>query len=51
MLMMTVVGWGGWAVKTGKYRPGDEHRENLDPPDEVCDSFAVFVDSLLAHDE
>ena len=34
-------------VKTGKYRPGDEQRPGVVPPDEVCDSFAAFVDSLL----
>ncbi|OAX38338.1 hypothetical protein K503DRAFT_770583 [Rhizopogon vinicolor AM-OR11-026] len=38
-------------VKTGKYRPGDESRDGMHPPDEVWDSFAGFVDSLLsAHD-
>ena len=37
------------SVKTGKYRPGDEHRPGVAPPDEVCDSFATFVDSLLEH--
>jgi len=35
-------------VKTGKYRPGDEHRSGLKLPDEVCESFAAFVDSYLA---
>ncbi|KIM76977.1 hypothetical protein PILCRDRAFT_12342 [Piloderma croceum F 1598] len=35
-------------VKTGKYRPGDESRPGLKPPDEMCESFAVFVDSFLA---
>ncbi len=34
-------------VKTGKYRPGDELRPGVVPPDEVYDSFASFVDSLL----
>ncbi|EIN04251.1 hypothetical protein PUNSTDRAFT_55578 [Punctularia strigosozonata HHB-11173 SS5] len=34
-------------VKTGKYRPGDETREDAVPPDEVQDSFASWVDSLL----
>ncbi|KAJ3507107.1 hypothetical protein NLJ89_g6491 [Agrocybe chaxingu] len=34
-------------VKTGKYRPGDENRAGIVPPDEVCDSFAAFVTSLL----
>ncbi|KAJ6552605.1 HAD-like domain-containing protein [Mycena vulgaris] len=33
-------------VRTGKYRPGDESRTAV-PPDEVVDSFAAFVDSLL----
>jgi len=37
------------AVKTGKYRPGDEHRPGLKPPDEVFESFAAFVDSYLRH--
>ncbi|KAG1733242.1 HAD-like domain-containing protein [Suillus paluster] len=38
-------------VKTGKYRAGDESKDGVHPPDEVCDSFADFVDSLLsAHD-
>ncbi|KAJ3570407.1 hypothetical protein NP233_g4423 [Leucocoprinus birnbaumii] len=35
-------------VKTGKYRSGDESRPGMTPPDEVFDSFAAFVDSLLA---
>ncbi|KAG1815855.1 HAD-like domain-containing protein [Suillus variegatus] len=35
-------------VKTGKYRAGDECREGVHPPDEVCDSFADFVDKLLS---
>ncbi|KAG2064604.1 hypothetical protein BDR04DRAFT_1109888 [Suillus decipiens] len=35
-------------VKTGKYRPGDESRDGIYPPDEVCDSFADFVDRLLS---
>ncbi|KAI5985544.1 HAD-like domain-containing protein [Pisolithus albus] len=34
-------------VKTGKYRTGDETREGVVPPDEVCDSFADFVDRFL----
>ncbi|KAJ6609494.1 HAD-like domain-containing protein [Mycena sp. CBHHK59/15] len=37
-------------VRTGKYRPGDESRPDADggaPPDEVCASFADFVDRLL----
>ncbi|GJE97266.1 HAD-like domain-containing protein [Phanerochaete sordida] len=34
-------------VRTGKYRPGDEHRPGVVPPDEVHDSFAAFVESLL----
>ncbi|CAA7268710.1 unnamed protein product [Cyclocybe aegerita] len=34
-------------VKTGKYRPGDENRAGIVPPDEVCDSFGAFVKSLL----
>lgn len=38
-------------VKTGKYRLGDESRDGVHPPDEVWDSFADIVDSLLsAHD-
>lgn len=36
-------------VKTGKYRSGDEHKAGAVPPDEVADSFADFVKSLLAH--
>ncbi|KAG1840246.1 HAD-like domain-containing protein [Suillus subluteus] len=35
-------------VKTGKYRPGDESKVGVHPPDEVYDSFADFVDSLLS---
>lgn len=35
------------SVKTGKYRPGDESRDNIAPPDEVCESFAAFVHNLL----
>jgi hypothetical protein len=35
-------------VKTGKYRRGDETRDGVHPPDEVCDSFADFVESLLS---
>ncbi len=34
-------------VRTGKYRPGDEHRPGVVPPDEVCDSFAAFLNSLM----
>ncbi|KAH8115624.1 HAD-like domain-containing protein [Phellopilus nigrolimitatus] len=34
-------------VKTGKYRPGDESRPGVRPPDEVQDSFAAFVDDLV----
>ncbi|KAI6155900.1 HAD-like domain-containing protein, partial [Pisolithus tinctorius] len=34
-------------VKTGKYRAGDESREGAYPPDEVCESFADFVDRFL----
>ncbi|KAF9237018.1 HAD-like domain-containing protein [Melanogaster broomeanus] len=34
-------------VKTGKYRSGDETRGDAQPPDEVCESFADFVDLLL----
>ncbi|KAI0337485.1 hypothetical protein BDW22DRAFT_869936 [Trametopsis cervina] len=34
-------------VRTGKYRVGDERREGVTPPDEVWDTFADFVDSLL----
>ncbi|KAI0092858.1 haloacid dehalogenase-like hydrolase domain-containing protein 2 [Irpex rosettiformis] len=36
-------------VKTGKYREGDEHRQGITPPDEVWDTFADFVDSLLGN--
>ncbi|KII86810.1 hypothetical protein PLICRDRAFT_269577 [Plicaturopsis crispa FD-325 SS-3] len=35
-------------VKTGKYRPGDEHRPGLTPPDEVWETFADFVEDLLS---
>ncbi|KAG2336809.1 hypothetical protein BDR05DRAFT_1063544 [Suillus weaverae] len=35
-------------VKTGKYRAGDETKDGVHPPDEVCDSFAEFVESLLS---
>ncbi|KAI0254596.1 HAD-like domain-containing protein [Lactifluus subvellereus] len=40
---------GFWRVlvRSGKYRDGDETKEGVRPPDEVCDSFALFVDSLL----
>ncbi|KAG6379587.1 HAD-like domain-containing protein [Boletus reticuloceps] len=33
-------------VKTGKYRPGDENRQDVLPPDQVCVSFAEFVGML-----
>ncbi|KAF8122590.1 HAD-like domain-containing protein, partial [Boletus edulis] len=33
-------------VKTGKYRPGDENRQDVLPPDQVCVSFAEFVEML-----
>lgn len=36
-------------VKTGKYRPGDEEKPGIVPPDEVFESFAAFIDSLLLH--
>lgn len=35
------------AVKTGKYRPGDESRQDALPPDQVCTSFAEFVEALI----
>jgi len=35
-------------VKTGKYRPGDELRRDLQPPDEVHECIAAFVDDFLA---
>ncbi|KAG2134874.1 HAD-like domain-containing protein [Suillus bovinus] len=35
-------------VKTGKYRAGDESKEGVQAPDEVCDSFAEFVEKLLS---
>ncbi|KAG6334339.1 hypothetical protein ID866_4751 [Astraeus odoratus] len=35
-------------VKTGKYRSGDEVRKGVHPPDEICQSFAEFVDQLLS---
>ncbi|KAH9965233.1 HAD-like domain-containing protein, partial [Russula dissimulans] len=40
---------GFWRVlvRTGKYRDGDETKKGVRPPDEVCDSFSSFVDSLL----
>ncbi|KAH9050254.1 HAD-like domain-containing protein [Lactarius hengduanensis] len=40
---------GFWRVlvRSGKYRNGDETKEGVRPPDEVCDSFASFVESLL----
>jgi len=34
-------------VKSGKYRDGDETRTGIRPPDEVYDSFASFIESLL----
>ncbi|KAF8622430.1 hypothetical protein AX15_007014 [Amanita polypyramis BW_CC] len=34
-------------VRTGKYRPGDETRKEAMPPNEICDSFSSFVDTLL----
>ena len=37
-------------VKTGKYRPGDESRSDVVPPDEVVGSFAEWVDQLLEGD-
>ena len=36
-----------WAVKTGKYRSGDEGRQDPLLPDQVCASFAEFVEVLL----
>lgn len=39
------------AVKTGKYRQGDEKRRGTRSPDEICDSFADFVDRLLGQGE
>ncbi|KAF8547523.1 HAD-like protein [Imleria badia] len=33
-------------VQTGKYRPGDEGRQDALPPDQVCASFAEFVEVL-----
>ncbi|KAI9453181.1 HAD-like domain-containing protein [Russula earlei] len=40
---------GFWRVlvRTGKYRNGDETRKGIRPPDEICDSFSSFVESLL----
>lgn len=38
-------------VKTGKYRQGDEKRRGIQSPDEICDSFANFVDRLLCQGE
>ncbi|KAI9465869.1 HAD-like domain-containing protein [Lactarius psammicola] len=40
---------GFWRVlvRSGKYRDGDETKEGVRPPDEVCDSFASFVENLL----
>ncbi|KAF8874873.1 HAD-like domain-containing protein [Gymnopilus junonius] len=38
-------------VKTGKYRPGDEKRPGIVPPDEVYDSFSSFIDSLFRDGE
>ena len=37
-------------VKTGKYRKGDEIKAGVVSPDEIFDSFASFVDNLLAGD-
>ncbi|PPQ68568.1 hypothetical protein CVT24_005580 [Panaeolus cyanescens] len=34
-------------VRTGKYRSGDEVRPGVTPPDEIFDSFAAFIDSLV----
>ncbi|KAK2465845.1 hypothetical protein APHAL10511_001486 [Amanita phalloides] len=34
-------------VRTGKYRQGDETRQGVAPPDEICDSFSSFIHSLL----
>lgn len=36
-----------FTVRTGKYRPGDEYKQGVTPPDEVYDSLAQFVDTLL----
>jgi len=36
-------------VQTGKYRPGDETRRGVKPPDELVESFAHWVDNLLAN--
>jgi hypothetical protein len=36
------------AVKTGKYRSGDETRSGVQPPNELAESFAHWVDNLLA---
>ncbi|KAF9478452.1 HAD-like protein [Pholiota conissans] len=38
-------------VRTGKYRPGDENRPGIVPPDEISDSFAEFIDSLFSDDK
>lgn len=40
---------GFWRVlvRSGKYRNGDETKEGVRSPDEVYDSFASFVESLL----
>ncbi|KAI0002548.1 haloacid dehalogenase-like hydrolase domain-containing protein 2 [Russula compacta] len=40
---------GFWRVlvRSGKYRYGDETRTGIRPPEEVCDSFTSFVESLL----
>ncbi|GJE97246.1 hypothetical protein PsYK624_134620 [Phanerochaete sordida] len=38
-------------VRTGKYRPGDEHRPCVVPPNEVHDSIAAVVESLLGKQE
>ena len=34
-------------MKTGKYRPGDESKTD-NPPDELVDSFAAFVNKLIS---
>ncbi|KAI0260722.1 HAD-like domain-containing protein [Gloeopeniophorella convolvens] len=40
---------GFWRVlvRSGKYREGDETREGVKQPDEICDSFASFVENFL----
>lgn len=44
---LTGVAYSWDVVKTGKYRPGDENKPGVVPPDEVHESFAEFVNSLL----